>query len=133
MSIIVAVLLLAAGNPCDGSTTQDVEQCLAADLKRADAELNQYYAAAMKRLMEQQDTAALAKLRAAERAWIAYRDAECDAVYESWGHGTIRGSMNLGCQIDLTKARTATFWQNWLTYADSTPPILPKPVDSRRR
>ncbi len=127
MSIIIAALLLAAGNPCDGSTTRDVEQCLAADLKRADAELNRYYAAATKRLAKQQDTAALAKLRAAERVWIAYRDAECDAVYESWGQGTIRGAMSLGCRINLTKSRTATIWRNWLTYADSTPPILPEP------
>lgn len=133
MSIITAALLLAAGNPCDGSTTRDVEQCLAADLDRADAELNRYYAAATKRLTEQQDTAALAKLRTAERAWIAYRDAECDAVYQSWGQGTIRGAMILGCRIDLTKARTATIWQDWLTYADSTSPLLPKPADSWRR
>lgn len=125
--IIIAALLSAARNPCDGSTTREVEQCLAADLARADAELNRYYAAATKRLTEQQDTAALAKLRAAERAWIAYRDAECDAVYDSWGQGTIRGAMNLGCRITLAEARTATVWRNWLTYADSTPPILPKP------
>ncbi len=125
--IIIAALLSAARNPCDGSTTREVEQCLAADLARADAELNRYYAAATKRLTEQQDTAALAKLRAAERAWIAYRDAECDAIYESWGQGTIRGAMNLRCRITLAEARTATIWRNWLTYADSTPPILPKP------
>ncbi|SEK91205.1 Uncharacterized conserved protein YecT, DUF1311 family [Sphingomonas palmae] len=130
MSIIITALLLAAGNPCDGSTTRDVEQCLAADLKRADTELNRYYAAATKRLTEQQDTVALAKLRLAERAWIAYRDAECEAVYESWGQGTIRGAMNLGCRINLTKARTATIWRNWLTYSDSTPPILPKPAEA---
>ncbi|PCG14256.1 MAG: DUF1311 domain-containing protein [Sphingomonas sp.] len=127
MSVIIAALLLAAGNPCEGSTTRDVEQCLATDLARADAELNRYYAAGTKRLTEQKDTAALAKLRTAERAWIAYRDAECDAVYESWSQGTIRGAMNLGCRIALTKARTATIWRNWLTYADSTPAILPEP------
>lgn len=127
MSIIIAALLLAAGNPCDGSTTHEVERCLAADLDRADGELNRYYAAATKRLTAQQDTAALAKLRTAERAWIAYRDAECDAVYESWGQGTIRGAMYLGCRITLTEARTATIWRNWLTYADGTPPILLKP------
>lgn len=128
MSIIIAALLLAAGNACDGSTTRDVERCLAANLARADAELNRYYAAATKRLTEQKDTAALAKLRTAERAWIAYRDAECDAVYESWGQGTIRGAMTLGCRISLTKTRTATIWRNWLTYADSTPPIQPEPA-----
>ena len=127
MSVIIAALLLAAGNPCEGSTTRDVEQCLATDLARADAELNRYYAAGTKRLTEQKDTAALAKLRTAERAWIAYRDAECDAVYESWSQGTIRGAMNLGCRIALAKARTATIWRNWLTYADSTPAILPEP------
>ncbi len=126
MSVIIT-MLVAAGAPCNGSTTRDVEQCLAIDLARADAELNRYYAAATKRLTEQQDAAALAKLRAAERAWIAYRDAECDAVYESWGQGTIRGAMNLGCRIAHTKERTATIWRNWLTYADSTPPILPNP------
>ena len=133
MSMIITALLLTAGNACDGPTTRDVEQCLAADLKRADAELNRYYAAATKRLTEQQDTVALARLRAAERAWIAYRDAECDAVYKSWGQGTIRGAVNLGCRIDLTTARTATIWRNWLTYADSTPPILPEPAHSWRR
>ncbi len=127
MSSTIAALLLAAGNLCDGSTTREVEQCLAADLARADGELNRYYAAATKRLTEQQDTVSLAKLRTAERAWIAYRDAECDAVYESWGQGTIRGAMTLGCRIDLTKARSAAIWRNWLTYADSTPPVLPKP------
>ncbi|MFD1035496.1 lysozyme inhibitor LprI family protein [Sphingomonas hankookensis] len=127
MSIIIAALLLAAGNPCDGSATRDVEQCLAAELSRADAELNRYYAAATKRLTEQQDTAALAKLRTAELAWIAYRDAECDAVYQWWGQGTIRGAMALGCRKKVTEARTMVIWQNWLTYADSTQPILPKP------
>jgi uncharacterized protein YecT (DUF1311 family) len=128
MSSTIAALLLAAGNLCDGSTTPEVEQCLAADLARADGELNRYFAAATKRLTKQQDTAALAKLRTAERAWIAYRDAECDAVYQSWGQGTIRGTLALGCRIALTKARTATVWHNWLTYADSTPPMLPKPA-----
>ncbi len=127
MSIIIATLLLAAGNPCAGSTTPEVEQCLAADLARADTELNRYYAAAVTRLTKEQGKTALAKLRASERAWIAYRDAECDAVYEWWGQGTIRGATALGCRTRITKARTMVIWQNWLTYADSTPPLLPKP------
>lgn len=127
MSIVVAALLLMAADPCAGSTTREVEQCLAADLARADAELNRYYAAAVTRLTKERATTALAKLRASERAWIAYRDAECDAVYEWWSRGTIRGAMTLGCRTRITKARAMTIWQNWLTYADSTPPILPKP------
>lgn len=128
MSIIIGTLLLAGGSPCAGSTTPEVEQCLAADLARADTELNRYYAAAVTRLSRERETAPLAKLRASERAWIAYRDAECGAVYEWWGPGTIRGAMMLGCQIRITKARTTTIWKNWLTYADSTSPLLPEPA-----
>lgn len=127
MSIIIATLLLATGTPCAGSTTPEVEQCLAWDFARADTELNRYYAAAVARLTKEQGTTALAKLRASERAWIAYRDAECDAVYEWWSQGTIRGAMALGCRTRITKARAMVIWQNWLTYTDSTPPLLPKP------
>jgi hypothetical protein len=31
----------------------------------------------------------------------------------------------------LVDERTRTIWQNWLTYADSTPPALPEPGPSR--
>lgn len=128
MSIFVAVLQLAAAAPCPGSTTRDIEQCLAADLARADAELNRYYATAVTRLTRDREQTALAKLRASERVWIAHRDAECDAVYEWWSQGTIRGAMALGCQIRITKIRTMVIWKNWLTYADTTPPLLPEPT-----
>ena len=127
MSIIIATLLLAGGEPCAGSTTRDVEQCLATGFARADAELNRYYAAAVARLTREQDTTTLAKLRASERAWIAYRDAECDAVLNSWKGGTVRGAMTLGCRTRITEARTLEVWENWLTYVDSTPPVLPRP------
>lgn len=126
MTIIALTLLLSAADLCPGSTTSEVEQCLAADLAKADAELNRYYGAAVKRLTEEKQAAALAQLRASERAWIRYRDAECGAVYEWWKQGTIRGTMDLGCRIDVTKARNSTIWRNWLTYADSTPPLLPR-------
>ncbi len=131
MSIIIATLLAAAA-PCAGSTTRDVEKCLAGDLGRADAELNRYYAAAVARLTKERATSVLAKLRASERIWMAFRDAECAAVYEWWKEGTIRGAMTLGCRTRITKARTMAIWRNWLTYADSTPPLLPTPDDERR-
>jgi uncharacterized protein YecT (DUF1311 family) len=127
MSIIIATLLLAGGEPCQGSTTREVERCLADGFARADAELNHYYAAAVARLTRDGDATTLAKLRASERAWIAHRDAECDAVLDSWKGGTIRGAMTLGCRTRITEARTLEVWQNWLTYADGTPPVLPRP------
>ena len=128
MTIIAVTLMLAAAAPCPGSTTREVEQCLAADLSRADAELNRYYVAAVRRLTDERQPAALAKLRASERAWIQHRDAECDAVWEYWKGGTIRGTFSTECRLRLTRARTMTIWSNWLTYMDTTPPLLPKPA-----
>ncbi|CAB4945845.1 unannotated protein [freshwater metagenome] len=128
MSMVVAALMLAITGPCPGSTTREVEQCLAARLSRADAELNRYYAAAVARLTRDGNMTSLAKLRASERAWIAYRDAECDAVYDWWQGGTIRGAMTLSCRTRITQARTFEVWRNWLTYVDSTPPVLPRPA-----
>ena len=40
---------------------------------------------------------------------------------------TIRNAMSLTCRIRLVDQRTHTIWQNWLTFMDSTPPILPEP------
>lgn len=131
MTIIPLMLLLAAADPCPGSTTREVEQCLAADLSRADAELNRYYAAAVKRLTDERQPAVLAKLRASERAWIQHRDAECDAIWEYWKGGTIRGTFSTECRVRLTRDRTMAIWRIWLTYVDSTPPLLPRPGGSK--
>jgi uncharacterized protein YecT (DUF1311 family) len=129
MTNIVALLLIAVADPCGGTTTPEVERRLAADLARADAELNRYYTAAMTRLAKGQQSVGITQLRASEQAWVAYRDAECNAVWEAWKEGTIRGAMALSCQMRVTNARTMTIWRNWLTYADSTPPLLPQPLD----
>lgn len=122
-----AVLLSVAAPACDG-TTQEVEACLAPELERADAELNRYYRAAVARLNQEGQPSALAQLRRSEAAWIAHRDAECGAVWEYWKEGTVRGSMATQCRTRLTRARTLAIWRNWLTYMDSTPPLLPRPA-----
>ena len=95
----------------------------------ADAELNRYYAAAMERLAEQGEDAAKARteLRDAQRAWIKYRDSESGAVFTSWYPGSIARTMAADCSDRLTRARTHAIWAHWLTFADSTPPILPEP------
>ena len=128
MIILAAALLAAATAECDGDTTARVEACLADGFSAADAELNRYYAAAVRRLTSEKQTEALAQLRRAETAWIAYRDAECGAVRTWWSPGSISGAEAATCRIRITHARTSTIWRNWLTYADSTLPILPQPV-----
>ncbi len=100
----------------------------------ADAELNRYYAAAMERLADQGEDYAKARteLRDAQRAWIKYRDSECGAVFTSWYPGSIARTMAADCSDRLTRARTHAIWAHWLTYVDSSPPILPEPNENSR-
>jgi uncharacterized protein YecT (DUF1311 family) len=140
MPVLLAVVLAAAlaakpEPPCAGETTQDMNECFSNRADKADAVLARYVAAARARLKQEaaepgeSGTAkALFGFEAAERAWASYRDAECGAVYDYWSAGTIRGTEQLACRISLTRLHTHTIWRLWLTYMDSTPPILPEPA-----
>lgn len=127
--LTLALAAAAASNAshCPGSSTPEIDACLAGRFANADAELNRYYKAAIKRLREERERTSKQKLVQAERSWVAYRTSECGAVYENWIGGSIRGSMALDCQIRLTRMRTYSIWRHWLTYMDSTPPLLPRP------
>jgi uncharacterized protein len=122
---------------CGGSTTPEIDACALEYSRRADRELARYIAAARKRLIgeakEEPDSqapkTALAGFDASQAAWIAYRKAECSAVYDWWSEGTIRGAMYQGCWETITKSRTADIWSTWLHFMDSTPPLLPKPFE----
>lgn len=76
--LLAATILLAT--PCvlcaaddePVQTQAEMNQEASADFQKADAELNKIY----KRVRESLDEAGQAKLKAAQRAWLAYRDAE---------------------------------------------------------
>lgn len=44
-------------------------------------------------------------LLAAQRAWLAFRDAECASLYADWADGTIRGPVAADCRMRLTAER----------------------------
>jgi len=82
-------------------STLDMVNCNSAELTVRNAALNAAYAQAMQRV----DTASAA-LKAAERAWIAYRDADC-GVYEDRNQFGTLGEIEAGtCMIDRTIERT---------------------------
>mgnify|MGYP000476956381 CR=1 FL=1 len=85
----------------DGQSTIGMIQCAAVELKVQDARLNRAYQDAMKRLdLPRQKTA----LKKAQRAWIAYRDADCASVYDpDWG-SLARIEAN-ACVLDHTARR----------------------------
>jgi len=134
---MIAALLLAAATPepCKGSTTPDANACAAAGRDAALSELNRYLAAVRRRLGSAKggiDASAATLLTGfdnAERVWDHYRKAQCDNVFAFWQGGTIRVAMELECETRLIRARTRFVWQTFLTYPDSTPPILPEPED----
>ncbi|RYE95008.1 MAG: DUF1311 domain-containing protein, partial [Oxalobacteraceae bacterium] len=98
---------------------------------QADADLNRYYDVAVQRVRKDGGEPVAKGFIQAQRSWLSYRESECGAIFEKYRDGTIRTSMEAGCRIRLTRLRTYMIWRNWLTYADSTPPLLPRPaIDS---
>jgi uncharacterized protein YecT (DUF1311 family) len=131
-ALFFALALASAPKPScpDARTTVEVNDCLNEALKGFDGDMRRYYEAAVKRLAAEQRPPAddaLSGLVRAQKAWRAYSDAECDAVYDYWREGTIRTSFELQCSIRQTRLRTFSLWRDWLTYPDSTPSILPRP------
>jgi len=83
---------------CDGNTFQIVE-CLKAATSQWDKRMTIAYQKAMKDAGEKQRE----QLRAAQRLWIQYRDANC--LYYGLGEGTIARIDAGECMRNMTKAR----------------------------
>jgi uncharacterized protein YecT (DUF1311 family) len=89
---------------CGKFTTQmDLNKCAMDNLKSADNALNSTYQA----LVAKQDNAASKqRLKAAQRAWIAFRDRECAfEVGPQVGGGTIWPTEFGGCMEGITARR----------------------------
>lgn len=84
------------------TTTIAMQDCLSAEYAAWDVELNRLY----QQLMATLPTAARESLRAAQRLWIKYRDAEFEFVEKRQGPVEERGSMS-GIMILADKNRIA--------------------------
>ncbi|MFA0656107.1 lysozyme inhibitor LprI family protein [Vibrio sp. 10N.222.49.C12] len=105
--------------------TIEINHCAAIELESAQAELDKYLAASFEH--NAYEAQLVASIKKAQESWQAYMTAHCDSVYIQWRDGSIRGVMALSCKTRLTKQRTHEVWANFLTYMDSTPPVLPEP------
>ncbi|MEZ8692631.1 lysozyme inhibitor LprI family protein [Vibrio splendidus] len=105
--------------------TIEINQCAAIELESAQAELDKYLTASFEH--NAYDADLVASIKKAQESWQAYMSAHCSSVYTQWRDGSIRGLMALSCKTTLTKQRTHEVWANFLTYMDSTPPVLPEP------
>lgn len=90
-------------------TTRGMAGCATEAEKQWDIELNRVYAALMSKL----DKPAKEKLKAAQRAWITYKELEVENMYsiyqyihESGNGGTILIPMQAMDKLEITKTRT---------------------------
>jgi uncharacterized protein YecT (DUF1311 family) len=131
LPLLALVMIVSASPdpaPCPGATTTEVNACLAARFGEADADLNRYYDVAVQRVRKEGGEPVAKGFIQAQRSWLSYRNSECGAIFDKYRDSTIRTSMEIGCRIRLTRLRTYIIWRNWLTYPDSTPPLLPRPA-----
>jgi len=104
----------------DGLSNQGDRTCISAEVRFWDDLLNAEWAKLVSRMKEQdsqESSEVYAKreetLRAAELAWIAFRDAECEFRYAKYGSGTLYPRFFTICHADLTFERVLDFVGVW--------------------
>lgn len=110
MKALAVVLCLSAGaaaaqkvDCANAMAQQDMNLCAAQEYQAADAVLN----AEWRVTLDWARGAGLeAELRAAQRAWIAYRDAACGVEAAVWEGGSMAPLILSTCMTRLTRART---------------------------
>lgn len=87
-------------NTAEGSTTHGANRCIRTATAAWDRELNRVY----RELMNELSDPPKLKLRDSQRKWVAFRDAEVDAV--GLIYGSLDGSMFLVMQSDAVSSLT---------------------------
>lgn len=114
----------------DASSSVEQSECLAAELERAQKELDQLVAAALEEWKFVPSTASSAAERArddeyslaipsglqnAQTQWREFVAADCDAVGAIWTSGTGRRGAVRACQLDHLWRRSYSVWELYLS------------------
>ncbi len=105
--------------------TFEINQCASMALDSAQAELTKYLEASFEHNVNDPDL--VSAIQVAQKDWQSYMSSHCNSVYTQWRDGSIRGVLAISCKTQLTRQRTHEIWKNFLTYMDSTAPVLPEP------
>jgi uncharacterized protein YecT (DUF1311 family) len=113
MTLRLIVLLAAAAltmsssvraEDCQNAASQrELNSCANAAYEKSDAELNALYKQVTARLKD--DARRTKLLVATQRAWIAFRDAECAFVGEPTADGSVNPLVRANCLDRITSAR----------------------------
>ncbi|MBV7570376.1 lysozyme inhibitor LprI family protein [Pseudomonas sp. PDM27] len=103
---------MAVAVDCENASDQaTMNQCAAQQNAAADKELNALYQQITSRFKGNPDNKKL--LVGAQRAWVAFRDAECKFSASGVEGGSVYPLIYSNCVTQLTKARVQTF-KNYL-------------------
>jgi len=101
---------LASAEDCNYAATMvELRECLARERSAANVEMEQAYRRLLEemRTIDKMDHGSRAQtLAAAQRAWRAFREKECQFEYERMSPGTGAGANALACALRLTRERT---------------------------
>ena len=106
----------------DAETQQEMTFCAEQDWQVADADLNAAYVAAVSMMqtidgnLPQSERGAEDNLRAAQRAWITFRDANCAAEGYVMHGGSAEPMLIYGCLARLSYFRAEELWVMSQTY-----------------
>jgi uncharacterized protein YecT (DUF1311 family) len=106
----------AQAQPVDcakATATTELNYCSLKEFEAADVKLNEAYRRALADIRESRGDKPYDRkswemaLQASQKAWIAFRDADCNGLVPmSWGGGTGTTSAVLGCNTTKTELRT---------------------------
>ena len=106
-----ASILTAQPLDCANAVTQaDMNQCAGRAARDADADLNRLWPQVVRRMQisdreSDSNGEAEKRLRAAQRAWIAFRDAQCQLEGVEALGGSMETLLVQGCLEEMTKRR----------------------------
>lgn len=119
------------GNP--QQTTIGANDCLRTKRAQVEAIEDKYVSAVHQRIEAETDSPTghvqktLNAFDAENIAWGTLINKASQATATDWEGGTIRGIMGGEREIELVELRIHNQWENWLTFMDSTPAVLPEP------
>ena len=93
----------AKDGPCqEPSSGYEETKCFADAAKKSDSELNQMY----RRVLSVVDGDERVKLQTAQRLWIQFRDANCEAEHVLYSGGSAAPMVKFACVEAVTRHRT---------------------------
>jgi uncharacterized protein YecT (DUF1311 family) len=120
LSALLLAPALAAADPsleCNTGASSQVEigACVAETATRVDAALDAALGFAMTSATDLDEVTgrevAVPALEAAQAAWVAYRDAQCEFAGATFGGGSGTGIAIASCRIELGRARVAELFR----------------------